>query len=85
MDGMGETYRTMKRTMYDGDERYVSDVLFEGEYECIPSDIEERSKTSVYDWREAESVYEFTKDSSGISVKVRDERGEKEKKNMNMA
>ncbi len=73
MDGMGETYRTMKKAIEDGDERYVSDLLFEGEFECIPSDVDEKSKTSVYDWREAESAYEFTKDSEGISVKVRNE------------
>lgn len=69
MDGMGETYRTMKCGIENQDDSYVCDLQFEGQYECIPSDIEERSKTSMYDWREAESAYEFTKTSNGISVK----------------
>jgi hypothetical protein len=70
MDGMGETYRSMKAAIESKDERYVSDILFEGEYECIPNDISERSKSSVFDWREAESAYEFKKSAEGISVKV---------------
>lgn len=71
MDGMGETYRTMREAIDNSDERYVSDLLFEGDFECIPKDIRENSGKSIYDWREAESVYEFTKSSEGISVKVR--------------
>ena len=70
MDGMGETYRTMKAAIEKNDENYVSDLLFEGEYECIPKDISEKSKSSVFDWREAESAYEFKKTADGISVKV---------------
>lgn len=69
MDGMGETYRTMKFAIDNQDEHYVCDLQFEGQYECIPSDIEERSRRSIYDWREAESAYEFTKTDEGISVK----------------
>lgn len=71
MDGMGETYRTMRAALESNDSRYVSDLSFEGQYECIPSDIQERSGKSVFDWREAESVYEFNKTLSGIQVKVR--------------
>jgi predicted NodU family carbamoyl transferase len=69
MDGMGETYRTMRAAIETNDDKYVSDLLFEGEYECIPRDIREKSQTSVFDWREAESAYEFKKTSDGISVK----------------
>ncbi len=72
MDGMGETYRTMRAAMNSNDGRYTSDLLFEGEFECIPKDIKERSERSIFDWREAESAYMFTKTSSGISVKVCD-------------
>ena len=71
MDGMGETYRNMRNAKDNHDiDRYVSDLDFEGDFECIPSDIKERSSRSVYDWREGESAYEFTKNSNGISVKV---------------
>lgn len=69
MDGMGETYRAMRAAKESGDERYVSDLAFEGEYQCIPADIKERSSKSVFDWREGESVYEFVKDGVDISVK----------------
>ena len=72
MDGMGETYRTMKAAMMRGEDDYIHDLLFEGEFECIPSNIQEISATSIFDYREGESVYEFTKsDEGGISVKVR--------------
>ena len=71
MDGMGETYRTMRAALESNDSRYVSDLSFEGQYDCIPSDIIERSEKSVFDWREAESVYEFKKTTEGIQVKVR--------------
>ncbi len=71
MDGMGETYRAMKSAKDKNEENYASDLEFEGEYECIPKDINERSKVSVFDWREAESAYEFKKSADGISVKVR--------------
>jgi len=66
MDGMGETYRAMKAAK---EEKYVTDLMFEGEFQCIPSDIKERSGMSVFDWREAESVYEFVKNNDGLSVK----------------
>lgn len=69
MDGMGETYSSMKFAIENQDENYVCDLQFERQYECIPSDIDELSKRSIYDWREAESAYEFTKTSEGISVK----------------
>ena len=71
MDGMGETYRTMRVAKETNDERYVSDLLFDGEFECIPKDIKERSEKSIFDWREAESAYVFTKTSDSLSVKVR--------------
>ena len=71
MDGMGETYRTMRAALENNDSRYVSDLSFEGQYECIPSDIRDRSGKSVFDWRESESVYTFNKTSTGIDVKVR--------------
>ena len=75
MDGMGETYRTMRQAIENNDERYTSDLLFEGDYECIPKDIKERSQKSIFDWREAESVYEFTKTAGKtISIKVRIQR-----------
>ena len=74
MDGMGETWRTMKRGVLDEDGTYVSDLtLLEGnnnnddddgddiDIQFIPSDIEEKAKTSYFDWREAESVYTFSK------------------------
>ncbi len=70
MDGMGETYRTMRAAIESNDSRYVSDLLFEGDFECIPSNIRERSEKSIFDWREAESAYEFTKNNGQISVKV---------------
>ncbi len=70
MDGMGETYRTMRAAKEANDERYVSDLLFEGDFECIPKDVKERSERSIFDWREAESAYEFTKTTETISVKV---------------
>jgi len=69
MDGMGETYRAMRAAKELEEKRYVSDLAFEGEYQCIPVDIKERSGSSIFDWREGESVYEFVKDSEGISVK----------------
>ena len=69
MDGMGETYRAMRSAAESGEDRYVSDLLFDGEFQCIPSDIHERSQNSVFDWREGESVYTFSKDGKDISVK----------------
>lgn len=72
MDGMGETYRTMRAAIDNNDKRYISDLQFEGEFECIPSNIRQMSEKSIFDWREAESAYEFVKkDGRNISLKVR--------------
>jgi len=69
-DGMGETYRAMRSAAESEEERYVSDLLFDGQFHCIPSDIQERSQASVFDWREGESVYVFEKKGGkDISVK----------------
>ncbi len=77
MDGMGETYRTMMRAKQCKDATYVSDFsLCEDDdidkaIQFIPSDIEERAKTSYFDWREAESVYTFRKDGRySLKIKV---------------
>lgn len=79
MDGMGETYRTMRRAVEDGDETYVSDLTLAqddgdgggDDIQFIPSDIEERAKLSYFDWREAESVYTFEKkDGKHLNIKV---------------
>ena len=66
MDGMGETYRTMQQR----DEHYTSD--FNGGnmlFKLIPSDVDERARTSYFDWREAESVYTFKKGNNTIDIK----------------
>ena len=74
MDGMGETWRTMRRAVEDDDEMYVSDLTLCGGdgsgIQFIPSDIEERAKTSYFDWREAETVYTFSKDDKHLTIKV---------------
>jgi len=77
MDGMGETYRVMKKAVEMGDETYVSDFTLcndddDGgeEIEIVPRNLEELAAKSYYDWREAESVYTFCKDESGLKVKV---------------
>ena len=75
MDGMGETYRVMKQAVEMGDTTYVSDFSLvqdsEGEeMEIVPRNLDELAKTSYYDWREAESVYTFVKDETGLKVKV---------------
>ena len=66
MDGMGETYRTMM----DGieDERYTSDFDLCDSIEIIPKDIKERSAKSRFDWREAETIYTFSKTSDRIDI-----------------
>lgn len=70
MDGMGESYRTMLKGARSNDSSYISDLSFgENFFQCIPSDLEEQSKTSYFDWREAESVYTFQKDGTSIKVK----------------
>jgi hypothetical protein len=73
MDGMGETYRVMKMADEMGDETYVSDFTLcsgEDEIEIIPRDLDKLAAKSYYDWREAESVYTFCKDETGLKVKV---------------
>ncbi len=73
MDGMGETYRVMRQAVEVGDETYVSDFTLELEeekIEIIPRDLDELASKSYYDWREAESVYTFCKDETGLKVKV---------------
>jgi len=69
MDGMGETYRTMRAALDGNDTQYFSDLMYEGDFECIPSDIRELSKKSIYDWREGESAYEFTKKDNIMKIK----------------
>ena len=70
MDGMGETYRTMAHAKRTEDSSYISDLNFDNEYENIPSNIAERAKESIWDWREGESAYIFEKRDYEISVKV---------------
>ena len=70
MDGMGETYRTMKQAVEQDDASYVSDLSFgEESFACVPSNIAELAKTSRFDWREAESVYRFSKDNGATMEK----------------
>lgn len=69
MDGMGETYRTMRMALDSRDNTYVSDLAFDGQFDCIPSDIHKRAMTSIFDWREGESAYIFSKGKHGLSVK----------------
>lgn len=70
MDGMGETYRTMQRAIETSDTQYTSDLSFApGSFECIPSDIAEQVASSQFDWREAESVYVFTKTETSIALR----------------
>ena len=74
MDGMGETYRTMLRALETDDPTYVSDFSLIGdkhqeELEVIPSDLFTQSRISYFDWREAESVYVFTKDAGSLDIR----------------
>lgn len=70
MDGMGETYRTMLRGEHTKDPSYVSDLSFdEDSFQCIPSDLKEKSQTSYFDWREAESIYVFEKKENTIDLR----------------
>lgn len=71
MDGMGETYRTMMRAYEYDDDTYVSDFALADDIEVIPSDIFEKSRISYFDWREAESVYTFTKNQRTNSLDIR--------------
>ena len=74
MDGMGETFRTMKKAEEMKDETYVSDFTLckksGHRIEFVPKDVEEIVKTSYFDWREAESVYTFQKDKTHLVIKV---------------
>ena len=71
MDGMGETYRTMLHAHATNDKAYTSDLSFGlDSFECIPSDLSERLQFSVFDWREAESVYVFNKGKDSMDIKV---------------
>lgn len=70
MDGMGETFRTMQQSLTDS--RYTSDLSFGlDSFQCVPSDISEKAARSILDWREAESVYVFTKTSSNGTLDIR--------------
>mmetsp|Transcript_29674 Transcript_29674/g.71434 ORF Transcript_29674/g.71434 Transcript_29674/m.71434 type:complete len:886 (-) Transcript_29674:788-3445(-) len=70
MDGMGETYRTMLRGQKTKDPTYVSDFSFgEDSFQIIPSDLQDQSQISYFDWREAESVYVYTKKENSIDLK----------------
>lgn len=70
MDGMGETYRTMLRGERTKDPSYVSDFSFGlDSFQCIPSDLAEQSQISFFDWREAESVYSYTKTGNTLDLK----------------
>lgn len=73
MDGMGETYRTMKRAVDDKDATYFGDLnLCEGaEVHFVPGDVDVRARESYFDWREAESVYTFAKSEKDLNIKVR--------------
>jgi carbamoyltransferase len=71
MDGMGETYRTMSQAAREKDSQYVSDFSFGMDsFQCVPSNLAELAQTSRFDWREAESVYTFTK-ADGRQMDVR--------------
>lgn len=70
MDGMGETYKGMLRAELNNETAYTSDLTFGlASFQCIPADIHERAKASVFDWREAESVYVFEKSELGIKLR----------------
>ena len=69
MDGMGETYRTMMKAKETNDETYISDfTVSDNDIRLIPSDIDEKCRTSYFDWREAESVYRFSKAEGGLEI-----------------
>jgi predicted NodU family carbamoyl transferase len=67
MDGMGETYRTM----IDGreDERYTSDFDLSNSIQTMPSNMDVCAAKTRFDWREAESIYTFTKSTERIDIK----------------
>jgi len=64
MDGMGETYRAMK--LGQNDESYTSDFDISSDIQLMPSDLHEQE--TLYDWREAESIYTFSKTKNGIDI-----------------
>jgi hypothetical protein len=71
MDGMGETWRTMKGACVDDDGTYVSDLTGGcGDVQFVPHDVGERAMHGIHDWREAESVYTFVRDGGCLTVKV---------------
>jgi len=75
MDGMGETWRTMRKACADGDATYVSDLTTGGYAEddgvqFVPHDVGERAMHGIHDWREAESVYTFVRNGGCLDVKV---------------
>jgi len=69
MDGMGETYRTMMNAKEMKDSSYVSDFSFPDDFTMIPSNLEEKMKVSLFDWREAESVYVFERNTTTMDVR----------------
>lgn len=71
MDGMGETFRTMQQAIVANDTTYTSDLSFGlDSFQCVPSDIATRAATnSIFDWREAESVYLFNKTDDRLDLK----------------
>ncbi len=75
MDGMGETYRTMRRAVDEEDETYVSDLTLSRktgvDIRFVPQDIDDKARSSYFDWREAESVYTFSKDGGRLEITVR--------------
>jgi len=72
MDGMGETYRTMRRAVDGEDETYVSDLTLSRRsgmnIRFIPEDIAKKAELSYFDWREAESVYTFSKGGGRLEI-----------------
>jgi carbamoyltransferase len=62
MDGMGETYRTMRAAQ--NDVTYTSDFDFASSWDSVPADLADLAAESVFDWREAESVYLFSKEAA---------------------
>ncbi|KAL7469084.1 hypothetical protein ACHAXS_009335 [Conticribra weissflogii] len=72
MDGMGETYRTMRRAVDEEDETYVSDLTLSRksgvDIRFVPQDIDDKARSSYFDWREAESVYTFSKDGGRLEI-----------------
>lgn len=72
MDGMGETYRTMRSAITkNNNPNYVSDLQFEGDFICIPSDMDNKQQQSIFDWREGESVYTFERNNETKELSVK--------------